>query len=231
MGNPWKDVCLSDYENHMSLDGIGQLQELNCIMKGQFNDFAASSAMVLGVAGGNGLEHVDVKKYRRIYGIDVNESYLEKARERHRDLDNVLELQCLDVIADANQLPQADLLIADLFVEYVGYEAFQIAVKQVRPTYVSCVIQINEADGFVSDSPYLHAFDRLQEVHHQMEGEKLTESLKTIGYGLINVKEHPMPNGKKLIRLDYSNMKALVINCSPVKTGATAEIIDYCKSI
>ena len=225
MENPWKDVRLSDYENHMSLDGIGQLQELNCIMKGQFNDFAASSAMVLGVAGGNGLEHVDVKKYRRIYGIDVNESYLEKAKERHRDLDNVLELQCLDVITDANQLPQADLLIADLFVEYVGYEAFQIAVRQVRPTYVSCVIQINEADGFVSDSPYLHAFDRLQEVHHQMEGEKLTESLKTIGYGLINVKEHPMPNGKKLIRLDYSNMKALVINCSPVRNGATAEIV------
>lgn len=225
MGNPWKDVRLSDYENHMSLDGIRQLQELNCIMKGQFNDFAASSAMVLGVAGGNGLEHVDVKKYRRVCGIDVNESYLEKARERHRDLDNVLELQCLDVITDAKLLPQAELLIADLFVEYVGYEVFQNAIKSVRPTYVSCVIQINEADGFVSDSPYLHAFDRLQEVHHQMEGEKLTESLKAIGYGLINVKEHPMPNGKKLIRLDYSNMKALVINCSPVRNGATAEIV------
>ena len=209
MGNPWKDVSLSDYENHMSLEGIGQLQELSLIMKGQFNDFAASSAMVLGIAGGNGLEHVDVKKYQRIYGIDVNANYLEKAKERHRDLDNVLELQCLDVITDANQLPQAELLIADLFVEYVGYEAFQNAIKRVQPTYVSCVIQINEADGFVSDSPYLHAFDRLQEVHHQMEREKLTRSLKAIGYGFISVKEHPLPNGKKLVRLDYSNKKMI----------------------
>lgn len=32
----------------------------------------ASSVMVLGVAGGNGLEHINVKKYSAVYGIDVN---------------------------------------------------------------------------------------------------------------------------------------------------------------
>ena len=204
MGNPWKDIRLSDYENHMSLEGVGQLQELNLIMKGQFGEFAAASAMVLGIAGGNGLEHVDAKKYRRVYGVDLNAGYLEKARERYKDLDNLLELLCLDVTAEVDQLPQADLLIADLFVEYVGYEVFRNAVRKVNPTYVSCVIQINETDDFVSESPYLHAFDRLQEVHHQMEGEKLTQSLMEIGYRLNNVKEHPLPNGKKLVRLDYS---------------------------
>lgn len=209
MGNPWKDIRLSDYESHMSLEGVGQLQELSLIMKGQFNEFAASSAMVLGVAGGNGLEHVDAKKYQRIYGVDVNPNYLEAARERHKDLENLLELLCLDVTTEVEQLPQADLLIADLFVEYVGYEVFQNAVNKVTPAYVSCVIQINEAEGFVSESPYLHAFDRLQEVHHQMEREKLTESLMAIGYGLINVREHPLPNGKKLVRLDYSRKKMI----------------------
>ena len=32
----------------------------------------ASSVMVLGVAGGNGLEHINVKKYYAVYGVDVN---------------------------------------------------------------------------------------------------------------------------------------------------------------
>ncbi len=32
----------------------------------------ASSVMVLGVAGGNGLEHINVKKYSAVYGVDVN---------------------------------------------------------------------------------------------------------------------------------------------------------------
>ena len=34
---------------------------------------------------------------------------------------------------------------------------------------ISCIIQINAETSFVSDSSYLHVFDRLDEVHHQME--------------------------------------------------------------
>ncbi len=29
MSNPWKDISLSDYENHMSLDSVMQLQSMN----------------------------------------------------------------------------------------------------------------------------------------------------------------------------------------------------------
>ena len=34
--NPWKKILLSDYENHMSLESVAQLQALNRIMKEQF---------------------------------------------------------------------------------------------------------------------------------------------------------------------------------------------------
>ena len=56
MNNPWEDISLSDYENHMSLGSVAQLQAMNKIMKDQFGDYPVTSAMVLGVAGGNGLE-------------------------------------------------------------------------------------------------------------------------------------------------------------------------------
>lgn len=58
-------------------------------------------------------------------------------------------------------LPHADLVIANLLVEYIGYPRFQRAVTQIHPAYVSCIIQINVDDSFVSDSPYLHVFDGL----------------------------------------------------------------------
>ena len=51
--NPWKAIPLSDYENHMQLDSVMQLQAMNRMMKRQFCSCAAKSAMVLGVAGGN----------------------------------------------------------------------------------------------------------------------------------------------------------------------------------
>ena len=62
MKNPWEEIQLSDYEEHMSLDSVNQLQTMNDIMKKQFDAYPVTTAMVLGIAGGNGLEHVDLKK-------------------------------------------------------------------------------------------------------------------------------------------------------------------------
>ena len=78
--NPWKEIPLGDYENHMSLESVNQLQTLNSIMKGQLSDYDVSVAMILGVAGGNGLEHVDTGKYTAVYGVDINEGYLNAAQ-------------------------------------------------------------------------------------------------------------------------------------------------------
>lgn len=36
--NPWEKISLSDYENHMSLESVYQLQALNEIMAGQMGD-------------------------------------------------------------------------------------------------------------------------------------------------------------------------------------------------
>ena len=150
MGNPWEEISLEDYENHMCLDSVRQLQAMNLIMK-------------------------------------------------------------IDLINEANLLPHAQLLIANLLIEYIGYEAFQNAVRIVDPEYVSCVIQINtDEKKWVSDSPYIHAFDRLDEVHHQMEEDSLSTSMMDLGYKGILQSEMPLPNGKALLRLDYKKEKTHV---------------------
>lgn len=41
------------------------------------------------IAGGNGLEHIDKKKYRKVYGIDINEDYLQKVSERYSSEDKL----------------------------------------------------------------------------------------------------------------------------------------------
>ena len=73
MNNPWKSISLSDYENHMAMDSVQQLQAMNQMMKGQLNQYEVQSAMILGIAGGNGLEHVDTEKLNKVYGVDINQ--------------------------------------------------------------------------------------------------------------------------------------------------------------
>lgn len=201
--NPWEEIPLSDYENHMKLDSVQQLQTMNRMMKHQFTLRGNGSAMVLGIAGGNGLEHVIQSNLSRIYGVDINSDYLEYCKQRYPQLDGKLECICADLTQSAATLPHADLLIANLVIEYIGYECFCRTVSKVQPKHVSCIIQVNVDDGFVSDSPYLHVFDGLERVHHQMQEDRLTEAMKAIGYSLCDKKEEMLPNGKKLVELDY----------------------------
>ena len=204
MTNPWEEISLDDYEKHMSLDSVRQLQALDSIMKEQFSSYPVETAAVLGVAGGNGLEHISTDKFRRVYGVDINADYLRAVTQRYTQLSVVLKCLHIDLINEVEKLPQAQLLIANLLIEYIGYGTFQRAVLQTAPEYVSCVIQINmNEEQWVSESPYLCAFDRLDEVHHQMEEKALTAAMEEIGYSLILQESYPLPNGKALVRLDF----------------------------
>ena len=206
MTNPWEEISLSDYENHMKLDSVMQLQNLNQMMKDQFSAYPVSSVMVLGIAGGNGLEHIDNNKFEKVYGVDINREYLAAVTRRYSDISNILECIQLNLIEEADKLPKAELLIANLLIEYIGYDCFQKAVKQVQPQYISCIIQINIDDNWVSDSPYIHVFDGLDEVHHQVEEDLLIQTLDNIGYKKIAQIESPLPNGKKLVQIDFAGM-------------------------
>ena len=202
--NPWNEIKLDDYENHMSLDSVNQLQTMNAMMKEQFEAYPVETSMVLGVAGGNGLEHVSKDKYKTVYGVDINEEYLCEVDKRYPQLQGVLKCLKIDLINEADKLPEAQLVIANLLIEYIGYPAFQKAVQKIDPEYVSCVIQINtDTAQWVSDSPYIHAFDKLDEVHHQMEEEALENAMKEIGYSRIHQSSEMLPNGKALVRMDF----------------------------
>ena len=205
MNNPWEEIDLGAYENHMSLSSVFQLQTLNKMMKDQFYAHPVQSIMILGVAGGNGLEHVDRQVFHKVYGVDINRKYLETCVDRHPELRGVFEPVYADLTLEISKLPYVDLVVADLVIEYIGYECFQSAIRQVSPRYVSVVIQINTDDAYVSDSSYLHDFDRLDEVHHQMEETALVDAMNQIGYKKAAWAEAELPNGKRLVRMDFAS--------------------------
>jgi hypothetical protein len=187
----------------MAMDSVQQLQAMNQMMKGQLNQYDVQSAMILGIAGGNGLEHVDTEKLNKVYGVDINQEYLTITQKRYENLSDTLDCLCIDLASEAEKLPQADMLIANLLIEYIGYECFKKVVTVTKPVYVSCIIQVNVDDSFVSESPYLHAFDGLVTVHHQMAKQELQNSMNEIDYHLIQVLESRLPNGKKLVQFDF----------------------------
>ena len=136
MDNPWKSIDLSEYEKHMSYGSVLQLQAMNRMMADQLNRYPVSSAAVLGVAGGNGLEHADFARMD-VYGVDINPDYLAECARR---FPRVCPVQA-DVADGRVPLPRAEMVIANLFVEYVGCAAFARAALRMGARYVSCAIQ------------------------------------------------------------------------------------------
>lgn len=181
MKNPWEKINLSDYENHMRSESVMQLQAMNEMMKGQCNAYPIHTIMILGVAGGNGLEHIS-PNMEKVFGVDINPAYLAACNKRYIHLTGTLACICADLADENIILPYADMVVANLLIEYIGYHCFQKVIATVRPLYVSCIIQVNTDDNFVSDSPYLHVFDDLNEIHHPIQALELIVAMKETGY-------------------------------------------------
>lgn len=148
-----------------------------------------------------GLTGSAVEIYARQFSI---RNYLWTVSERYNSLKDIFQCIQLNLINEAEKQPAAQLVIANLLIEYIGYEAFQKVILQIKPEYVCCVIQIKtDEKAWVSESPYLHAFNSLDSIHHQMDEAALIQVMKEIGYSKILQTFKPLPNGKALVRVDF----------------------------
>lgn len=203
--HPWEKISLSDYEAHMSIDEVFQLQKLSEILRAQLSDYSVTTAAILGIAGGNGLEHVDTARLKTVYGVDVSAEYLAACRERYAQLGDRLQLVRCDLSLPESCLPRAELIIANLFIEYIGLNRFISHIATARPRYVSCVIQQNLGEQFVSQSPYTHVFDEIGALHSDIDEQSLVAAMEENGYDCILQKIVPLPNAKQFVRIDFCN--------------------------
>jgi len=131
----------------MGSDTVNQLGPLADLFGEALARLRPRSLAVLGVAGGNGLEHVDGSTTDRVVGIDVNPGYLAATRQRFRDLRG-LELVCTDLACEAIQIEPVALVHAALVFEHAGTgRCLDNAVSLVAPGgHLSVVLQIPTED-------------------------------------------------------------------------------------
>lgn len=140
-----------------------------------------------------------------MYGYDINADYVDACEARYRDaFGDRLHLVELSIDRSVT-IERVDLLIANLIIEYVGAEEFVAfaAANAGSIGVLSCVIQRNDAAGFVSSTDYASSFDALASVSSDIDPEALDSALSDAGFVALGRREYPLPNGKTLIRQDF----------------------------
>lgn len=206
--HPWRGIDLDVYERHMGDPRVGQLQRLRHITEEQLTAHPFRTVGVLGIAGGSGLDLIAPETTDAVYGYDINPDYLDACETRYRDnLGDRLHL--IETSIDRNvRIERVDLLIANLIIEYVGLEEFvAFAATNARSIGVlSCVIQRNDAAGFVSASDHSSSFDALASVSSDIAPETLTSALPDAGFVALGCWEYRLPNNKALMRQDFQTI-------------------------
>ena len=155
MSNPWLAIPLTDYEQHMDSVEVQQLGTLAELFATAVIERKPNSIAILGIAGGNGLDHVK-DNATRIVGLDVNPRYLETVRQRYSLLSG-LELYCIDLAETTVDLEPVELVHAALIFEHAGVDrCLENALSLVALSGVlSVVLQIpSEKEQSVSPSRF-----------------------------------------------------------------------------
>jgi len=196
MSNPWLSVPLADYEGHMDSPEVHQLGALSELFAEALAFCRPESVAVLGVAGGNGLHHVDRGITKRLVGLDVNPAYLEAVRSRYADTS--LELHCVDLAQHRVDLEPVRLVHAALVFEHAGVDlCLENALTLVAPGgALSVVLQLPTAvDQNVSASRFA-SMQTLKSRFSLVDPAWLGQTLSQRGFRLTRETRRSLPAGK-----------------------------------
>lgn len=201
--NPWNEIPADDYEAHMSHPSVMQFQILKEMINEQINDYPAKSLMYLGVSTGNGLEFVP-NTIEKIYGIDYNKKYLELCRNRFATNLPGLELFEIDLNNEFLEDKKADLIVANLILEFVDTDSFikQVLAAENESTVLSIIIQEKKNVSVVSNSG-VSSIKILANFNREIAEAELVDALQIIKYKKINNKRRILPDGKEFVRIDF----------------------------
>ena len=197
MSNPWLAVPLTEYEQHMSSVEVQQLGTLSDLFAEAIGRCRPLSIAVLGIAGGNGLDHIDSSMTARVVGLDVNPLYLEAVRQRYSHLPG-LELHCVDLSEQHFALEPVQLVHAALIFEHAGVDCcLENAISMIVPGgNLSVVLQLQTENGQAVGASQFSSIQNLKSHFSVISPARLGESLAGRGFRLTHQTTRALPAGK-----------------------------------
>ncbi|HEX8910044.1 MAG TPA: class I SAM-dependent methyltransferase [Anaeromyxobacteraceae bacterium] len=203
--NPWTLVPAADYEASMGKEGAGELAPLSALFGKAYAARRPARLALLGVATGNGLEHVDPAVTRRAVGVDVNLSYLAVARQRFMRLGASLQLLCADAEQVELEPGGFDLVHAALVLEFLDPRVLlpRLASWLAPGGAFSVVLALPGAGPEATPPATAPALRAVAEARHLVPPEELRRLAAAAGLAERRAFVVPLPSGRRLFAALY----------------------------
>jgi len=205
MKNPWTEIPAEDYEGHMKLPEVHQLEPLREIFKKALEKYGPRRIAILGCATGNGIEAVEFSKLEKLYALDINPGYLEILRKRHAaNLSKIETMEC-DLNTDGPDLSGIHLIFAALIFEYVDVKIVteKIARWLAPGGILVAVLQLPcEKIPEISPSPY-KSIGKLATLMKLVAPEEMEGLAAENGLGFQGKRTRKLDSGKEFLELSF----------------------------
>lgn len=207
--NIWNHIPLIDYEKHMSHATVGQMQLLSRILEEKLKQYSPTSLTVWGIAGGNGLEHINPNITKEVIGIDINNEYLNECKKRFADSIPNLRLSNIDLeCKNTRPTIKTNLIWAALVFEYVDTDNVLEYAKEClnNKDVISITIQQDNENDSVSKTG-IESIKQVSSIFKTITKEKIIKYAQKYNFNLVAETENLLDSGKSFITLDLENIK------------------------
>ena len=197
--NIWNEIPLEDYEFHMNHETVGQLKLLNGLTAQYLEMLKPETAVFLGIAGGNGLEHIDNTITKKVIGIDVNEMYLNVVQKRYTGEIPSLQLLQLDLSKEDSTFFESDFIWAALILEYAGIEnVLKFSYNNLKSNgHLIVSIQSNNNLQTISETG-IESIKKVSNLFKIIDPDELNEAASRQNFLQLFFEENILPNGKSI---------------------------------
>jgi 2-polyprenyl-3-methyl-5-hydroxy-6-metoxy-1,4-benzoquinol methylase len=191
----WLETELETYERHVELETVGQGAAIRAAIRMAAMRLQPKRFLYLGCAGGNGLEALP---QARVVGIDLNEKYLEVARQRWGQ-----EFLRQDLNQGLPNLGSFDLAFGALVFEYIDDLSGLIEglARCVDGHLLVLLLATRENAPAVAESPYRKLLEPVGREFRYLSAERFIETAAEFGFQLESREEVPLPAGKHFVSI------------------------------
>lgn len=178
---------------------VGQTGMLADQFEAALTAYSPKSVALIGCAGGNGFDRIQLNTRERVVGIDINAEYLAQTSHRFAGTIPGLELYQADIANTVLSVDPVELVFAGLVLEFVDLPKAMTALRRLccRKGILVVVLQQPCASMAAVSPSSFASLQKIADLVRLIAPPELDKAAQNAGFQTLSTDTVSLPSGKE----------------------------------